>query len=688
MAAHSPSRSVLPNRAKVLDDGVIIFGSDEGVFLEPDTTQTNDAVVLWLGSDMSRTLIIAENAARGDDYALAAQANPTLVIFSVTRASVATDQYLLLQHNATDAIVRVGSGGLRLQPNNDTDDYFLFETLTNVPTLSGTGAYVRIGTAAFTSQALDSPNDLLVSGELEVDGTFFADGGIASGVPVNTTVSNAVTNAVTTVLNLVHNTTGVPANNLGTGLDFSVETSTTAGQLAASIDVIWTDITHGTRTSDMIFYATVSTTETEFFRLDGSAGLNGLVQLNRPVFLTNTTVFTNPTSPFRGADIRLALAITSGANSGQYRAIIGLMNPDSSWSSSNLTDTVGAGGVQGDVSTEDVAGGAAYTITGAASGVFGYGSQNGANVTVTNWYGVYIGQMASNTGTITNNYGILVVDMTVGGTTNVSIALGTAGNIAIHHRVATLLANTALGGVLIGTPVSPAGTANSLLISNTTASGNILVAVNNGGNSQAVLQAVGASGSLILFNAGVGVLWTGVNLVGIGTSTPQSLLSVAAGTGNVGGQVQIGGNTSVLGTLLTYEAVLSGVVNLVSLNNSGGADARINFGFGVIASNVPTLTVLTLNQLGNMLFGAAATISTAAGTSLTLNALTTGSVILQSGGTVMFTANNTGVGLYTATPVARAAAIAAPAGGATIDAESRTAINSIRDAIRLIGITS
>ena len=46
------------------------------------------------------------------------------------------------------------------------------------------------------------------------------------------------------------------------------------------------------------------------------------------------------------------------------------------------------------------------------------------------------------------------------------------------------------------------------------------------------------------------------------------------------------------------------------------------------------------------------------------------------------------VGLYGVTPVARAAAIAAPSAGATVDTEARTAINAIRTALTNIGITS
>lgn len=46
------------------------------------------------------------------------------------------------------------------------------------------------------------------------------------------------------------------------------------------------------------------------------------------------------------------------------------------------------------------------------------------------------------------------------------------------------------------------------------------------------------------------------------------------------------------------------------------------------------------------------------------------------------------VSLYGETPVTQAAAITAPSGGATVDSQARTAINSILTALTNIGITA
>ena len=69
-----------------------------------------------------------------------------------------------------DALISRGHGGLVF--SNDT---------TKTTILGIAGDYLRIGDAAATSQTLDTNDDLMVTGELEVDGAAFFDGGIHAG---------------------------------------------------------------------------------------------------------------------------------------------------------------------------------------------------------------------------------------------------------------------------------------------------------------------------------------------------------------------------------------------------------------------------------------------------------------------------------------------------------------------------
>ena len=83
------------------------------------------------------------------------------------------------------------------------------------------------------------------------------------------------------------------------------------------------------------------------------------------------------------------------------------------------------------------------------------------------------------------------------------ILLGTDSDQVLLNRSTALLANTALTSVLIGVPISPALAANSLIISNATASGDILIAGNLGGNSRAYFFADVSADTVDLLTAGV-----------------------------------------------------------------------------------------------------------------------------------------------------------------------------------------
>lgn len=77
---------------------------------------------------------------------------------------------------------------------------------------------------------------------------------------------------------------------------------------------------------------------------------------------------------------------------------------------------------------------------------------------------------------------------------NIILTIGTDGDGAVLLRSAVLNADTALTGVLIGTPDTTALAANSLIISNITADGDILIAVNDGGASKQMIFLDGSTG--------------------------------------------------------------------------------------------------------------------------------------------------------------------------------------------------
>ena len=70
----------------------------------------------------------------------------------------------------------INAGTIEVKPSGDLDDYITFATINNIPTIYGTGSYLRIGDAGTTNYALASEDDFMVTGILEVKGYLYVDG--------------------------------------------------------------------------------------------------------------------------------------------------------------------------------------------------------------------------------------------------------------------------------------------------------------------------------------------------------------------------------------------------------------------------------------------------------------------------------------------------------------------------------
>ena len=96
-----------------------------------------------------------------------------------------------------------------------------------------------------------------------------------------------------------------------------------------------------------------------------------------------------------------------------------------------------------------------------------------------------------------------------------------------------------------------------------------------------------------------------VGSVGIGTTTPyrNAHIYVAPNSDNFEGALQVGGTTAALGGYFGYNSTSSGRLSIISLNNAGGSNAKIYFGFGLDGDGSPTTEVLTLDQNKLATFG-------------------------------------------------------------------------------------
>lgn len=103
---------------------------------------------------------------------------------------------------------------------------------------------------------------------------------------------------------------------------------------------------------------------------------------------------------------------------------------------------------------------------------------------------------------------------------------GADGDIASVLRSTILGANTALASVIVGTPVTPAVAANSFILSNVTADGDVLIAAQTGGNSTAYLF-IDASATTLTLYSGAGV--AAITIASTGNITAAADLAVNGG---------------------------------------------------------------------------------------------------------------------------------------------------------------
>ena len=111
--------------------------------------------------------------------------------------------------------------------------------------------------------------------------------------------------------------------------------------------------------------------------------------------------------------------------------------------------------------------------------------------------------------------------------------LGTDGDQVLVNNSAGLAANAEVTSLIVGTSVHPATAANSLIISNVTAAGDILLVANRGGNSESYLFVDSSAGTLDLMTVGVSRMFFGAaGLVAIGdTSNPNMTIGLTINQG-------------------------------------------------------------------------------------------------------------------------------------------------------------
>ena len=148
-------------------------------------------------------------------------------------------------------------GGVPTPPNNTTT-FLRGDGTFAAPAGGGSGDLVNGGqsTAATVSYGTTDANAAAIKTNSVT--RFSITGGASTGGAFTATDVTANTNTVETMNTYVTNSSGTAATGLGLRNLYQLETTTTNSQDAASIDAVWSDATHASRTGDLVFSTVAS----------------------------------------------------------------------------------------------------------------------------------------------------------------------------------------------------------------------------------------------------------------------------------------------------------------------------------------------------------------------------------------------------------------------------------------------
>jgi len=509
-----------------LDNIQLRFGTGNDFACEYDTQQTPDTMVCGVSSD-SRGWVIMERADINTDMGHALQTNPTLFIHSADATD--TTDWIGFAHNQTHAVVSTGGGNLNIVPASSTTR-LLDSTATggvefimaasgiqDIETIDATTGQIRIQNKTFTPGAAHIAFNVAPSWDAE---NF-------SHTSANLVASQTGNNSsVVTALNL-HAFKTQAATTLAEMRTINIAATSVAGTLTSNSGLRIEDQSSAGGTSAFainILSQTANATTTRAIEIAGS-GINNAIRFGASANLwTNGANLVNLTdaSNTRGVqwtltaagnqslqvtptNVNNSLVLQTATFTPGATHVATLINP--TWSAENQSHTA--------LSVLAVQDGANSDASGVRAASFGV--QHTSAGTTTQMAGFILLAPVLTAGTITNYYGINILDQTVAGsTTSAAIRIiGTGVANSIRFGNSAYQYSSGAEDIRFMDSTNARGIALAL-----TAAGNQTITATGGElvlNSTANLGVAGSSLGVLKFNGNTS-----------GTVTVQS--AAAAGT--------------------------------------------------------------------------------------------------------------------------------------------------------------
>lgn len=236
-------------------------------------------VTIWTVDNVSNAIntsqiLASSGSAAAPPYTFSSDTDTGMYLAAVGQIGLAVSGVPVLRSNDTTMIIGQSGGA------NDVD-VTLYGDLAQTGNVTQTGDISVSGSAVFNESGADK--DFRVEGDTDVN-LIFGDAstdrlGIGTNTPQNKAhvqQTSATTNAVTQVLRIDSQSSGTPANGIGVGMQFAVETSAGNTEIGATIEAIATDVTSTSEDFDLVLktmLAGAAAQERVRIQSDGNVGI-------------------------------------------------------------------------------------------------------------------------------------------------------------------------------------------------------------------------------------------------------------------------------------------------------------------------------------------------------------------------------------------------------------------------------
>ena len=224
---------------------------------------------------------------------------------AVVLGSHTTGNYVAtIAGTANQITASASTGNVTLSLPSDLRAPGTFNAVTSIATGAGAGTVridasgnlSNIGNIALTG-TISGGTTITASGLVRTTAGSFVTGAVTAGAPMHAYATDGTTTGVTVGSIIERDSSGAAADGFGTGLQYRLKTSTTSGQIAGTLSMLWTTAAHASRTAAFVIALTNNAggSQSEIARFHAN-GRIGVGFTSAPTFMLETAGSIGPST--------------------------------------------------------------------------------------------------------------------------------------------------------------------------------------------------------------------------------------------------------------------------------------------------------------------------------------------------------------------------------------------------------